>query len=266
MTSLKSDKFFWIGLFISIVFHLGLCLMRFSAVVPAKDLSSPSEIYVELQGPLNPNDSRKVVESSQALEQAKVADQSAQFLGAERNRVKEQSQAAVRGKFSEGGMSSAPSAPGDGMAALGMGDLLPFSSSPYQLDGVKEGSQTVLNTDPVLYASFMNRVTEEIYDPWSRYARQAITNPYLRKRAGASVYITKLRILINRTGEVAAIQTVQSSGFDALDEAPKKAFWELAKFENPPAQMFEADGLLKLNYEFHFELHASSFSLLPLRL
>ena len=44
------------------------------------------------------------------------------------------------------------------------------------------------------------------------------------------------------SGKINAITILQSSGIAELDEAPKKAFWEISAFPNPPTQMFGKDG------------------------
>src|SRR5690606_16073641 len=154
-----------------------------------------------------------------------------------------------------------PTVPGGETKAPDLHDLMTLGSRPNRLpEDVAEGPGTVLNTDPVRYASFINRVADEIYDPWVQHARRAVETLYV---AGAGLdsrtYITKVTVVMNRRGEVASLRILKSSGVSELDEAPKKAFWQAEPFPNPPAQMFDADGLVRFVYEFHFEWKSSGF-------
>jgi len=238
----------------------------------AKHDSEPIEIekYIDSKKP--------VVKSSKAPEDPEAKDREARFAGEFRNRVKKETQAQHKGRFQEGGNGGAGRQQGNGggagqksnstegqySPAPGMADLLPFGSSPNEVgDDVEKGNNTVLNTDPVKYASFVNRIADEIYDPWVRFAQEAVRTLYNNgRKLESNVYVTKLQVVMNEQGAITAITTVQSSGIAALDDAPKHAFWSIEPFRNPPKQMFK-DGIVKFVYEFHFEWRTSSFNILP---
>ncbi len=143
-------------------------------------------------------------------------------------------------------------------------DLMP-SASPNSLpDDIALGEQTILETEGVGYASFLNRLAEAIYQPWVDNARAAIGEVY---RAGGKMeghlYITRLQIELDDEGEVVAIQTLKSSGIESLDEAPRRALWDRGPYLNPPKQMRQADGHLRFVYSFHFEWKSSLFNIVP---
>jgi TonB family protein len=219
--------------------------------------------------PWTGKEKRPVVQSSEALEQFK-SEKEADKVGEFRNRVREETQASRRGKFLEGSEGKASPELGlEGEAGppknlgRGMSDLLP-GASPNILKGVRQGNQTVLNTDKVLYASFINRIADEIYDVWVRYCEEGVKDIYRRgAKLEANVFVTKLNVVMNPRGELSSLQILQSSGISELDEAPKKAFWESEPFPNPPKQLMEADGFIRLTYEFQFEWRTSSFNIVP---
>ena len=109
------------------------------------------------------DDRREIVRTSKAEEQEET-DEPAKYFGEFKNRVKKQSRADQIGPFRESRQLGAtlPGVSGDSMPPGQWG--IP-SSSPNQLpDDLEKGGQTVLNTDPVIYASYINRIGDEIYD------------------------------------------------------------------------------------------------------
>jgi TonB family protein len=138
-------------------------------------------------------------------------------------------------------------------------------SSPQKLpDDIAVGDQTVLETEGVLYASFLNRIADEIYDSWIHHIRLAMDTFVVEgKKLPPKEYITRLAITMDESGRVLAIRVLESSGVGVLDEAPKKAFWEKDPFPNPPEQMRREDGSFQFSYGFRFELRTSTFSIVP---
>jgi TonB C terminal len=219
--------------------------------------------------PLPPELRQKpIVQTNKAKEDPEAEKEKARFGGEFRNRVKKETQSANKGRFQQAqpnkGGSRDPLGP-DGSLPYHLSDLMPhFSSTPNKLPGdVQEGNDTMLNTDAVSYASFFNRIAEMIYDPWVRFAREAVSDPLVQKQLRASDYVTKLLIVLDKEGRVNAIQLVQSCGLEALDEAPKKAFWSVSPFRNPPRQLYKNDDYVRLPYEFHFEMKSSGFNIQP---
>jgi TonB family protein len=272
---------------------LALCLHAFLLWLKPFDLpgspfsrsqQKPKEIVIERAEDL---DSQKpVVQTSKAREDEKAKDNKAKYAGEYRNRVEKETQSNRRGRFSEGAVAQGgggnptppeppetnepadqvqpkkPGKPGNGIA---MHDLMAFSSSPNALDkNIAEGDETVLNTDSVLYASFINRIADEIYDPWVSHVREAFENlGFNNRRIAPNVYVTRLNVMMDASGNITAIKVIESSGIQELDDAPKKAFWEREPFPNPPEQMFGKDGLVRFVYEFKVDNKSSFFNILP---
>lgn len=200
------------------------------------------------------NDRRQVVQSSKALEQEEAKDK-AKFWGEFKNRVKEQSQADQKGNFRER-MNPAPQLPGlygnnPPLTQYG----LP-SQSPNQLpDEIKRGGQTVLNTDPVFFASYVNRIGEAIYGTWARLLQEADVK--IIGRGGKipdNSYRTEIALMLNRDGELTAIQTLKSSGMPEFDEAARSAFWRTEPYRNPPTQLFkQGEDVATLEFSLTYE-------------
>ena len=78
---------------------------------------------------------------------------------------------------------------------------------------VAEGEATFLNTDDLMFGSFMRRLESAIYGVW-RYPAEAA-------RLGIEG-VTPVRITFNREGEIAKVEILQSSGSKILDDEVKR--------------------------------------------
>lgn len=233
----------------------------------------------------------KMVEEREVVETSKLKDQDpelsknkARFYSEETNRTKEETRSPLHGTFRQGKIirgggdkqgSELPLgeegeqkglAKGDGEPDLK--DLMLYSRTPNDLPkDIKEGRETILNTDKVVYASFINRIAEEVYDPWVSNLESAIREyKFKDKKLETNLYITKLLVTMDKDGDIQGISIVKSSGNDEVDDAPKRAFWALEGFKNPPSQLMKEDGFIRLTYEFHLEYKNSGFSIIPGRL
>jgi len=151
---------------------------------------------------------------------------------------------------------------------LGMSDLMAFGASPNKFPtDVALGANTLLNTDKVKYASYINRIADEVYDPWVGYAQEAAGILKDRaKKMDDDTYVTRLGVTLNEEGVVTGLTVMKSSGIEVFDEATKKAFYTANPFPNPPAQLFNEQRRIKLVYEFHFEWKSSYYGVFPRRI
>lgn len=220
---------------------------------------------------------KQVVQTSE-LEEQEDKGQKAQFNAEVKNRVAQETRSPLVGSFRQGlqtpEVAEAEQEDQTGEEQLDKGskkfdvplkNLLTFGRSPHALPkDIPLGNQTVLNTDKVRYASFINRIADEIYQPWVESAEKALKEFSMGDRKiEANLYITRLKITLDTEGAVKAIQVLESSGISELDEAPKRAFWEAEPFPNPPSQLLETDGFVRLTYEFQFEWKNSAFNIVP---
>ena len=176
-----------------------------------------------------PKEYRKpVVETSRAKSQAEDSSIKPRFAGEFRNRVEKEMQSPIKNNFRQSQRAAGAGKEGagkQGTPGLSLSDLMPFSSStPYLLPKeIANGSETLLNTEEVHYASFMNRVAEAVYGPWVRFVRQALRE-IGRGRFEATAYVTRLDVVLNPDGKIITIKVLRSCGVGELDEAGFKPF------------------------------------------
>lgn len=246
--------------YIALAFHIVLLASPFFREV--------KEIAIEVIDQKDLDPSRQLVFSSKVKEQID-SEKKAKFLGEFHQRVEKQSQSPLKGRFEQGvdrerSLSLGEPEKKEGSQSSQSGTLA-MGRNPYVLpDDIPFGNETVLNTDKVKYASFLNRVADEVYHPWVELAEEAIQQNSKRdKKLETNLYITRLKVTMDDSGEVKAIQLLKSSGIRELDEAPKRAFWDVEPFPHPPNQLVEEDGFVRLTYEFQFELKSSFFNIIP---
>lgn len=117
---------------------------------------------------------------------------------------------------------------------------------------VAVGSFTALNTDRYLYYSFFSRIEEMIRFRWESSVRQAIdtTPPERFTNNTSGVWTTHLEIWLKRNGEFDSAHVMKESGMRSFDRAAVQSFMQARMFPNPPEEMVESDGLIRLKYSF----------------
>lgn len=233
-----------------------------------------------------PQEKRKPVVQTSKSDEADEKENPAKYAGEFKNRVQKETQSSLTGLFREGKSSGGQADKNsegekksqenewaeDGElaqeSAIGpkISDLMVLGRSPHHLsDELEKGNQTILNTDKVLYASFINRIAEEVYQPWVGNIEEALKSiRTLGRKLESNTYVTKLNVSMDKEGEIKGIQILSSCGVTLIDDAPKKAFWGLEAFPHPPVQLIEEDGFIRLVYEFHFEFKSSGFNIVPM--
>jgi TonB family protein len=125
------------------------------------------------------------------------------------------------------------------------------------LKDIDEGSETALNAKKWKFASFFNRVKQQVRDHW-RPAEE-----YRRRDPSGSIYgqkdrYTLLRVQLKPDGTLANVALETPSGVEFLDDEAIEAFKQAQPFPNPPKQLVEANsGLIDFRFGFFFELSGS---------
>lgn len=130
--------------------------------------------------------------------------------------------------------------PGPGLGARStIGEKLP--------QDVRFGNFNALNSDRFLYYSFYARIEERIRPRWESSVRDIIDslNP---SRVRTREFLTNVEILLDKTGKFQQAIVHKKSGIDSLDMAAVEAFKAGAPFQNPPAEMVQPDGKIRLFY------------------
>lgn len=124
-----------------------------------------------------------------------------------------------------------------------------------RVEGVEEGPGTFLNTREWKYASFFNRVKQEVASRWDPAGE-------LRKRdPRGDMYawkdrLTVLKVILDDGGRLKDCYVEQSSGVDFLDREAISAFEKAQPFPNPPRGIL--DDRQQVVFTFGFFLDTSA--------
>ncbi len=135
---------------------------------------------------------------------------------------------------------------------LGMGgNGVDASASSDYLRGVDSNNRTVLSTREYKFFSYYQRIRELIRQRWSTMVRRKYEKIINKgKNPTEDEISTRLVILLDEKGALVKISRVGKSGYDELDDAAVEAFEYAAPFPNPPKGMVDADGMVRLSWEF----------------
>jgi TonB family protein len=121
------------------------------------------------------------------------------------------------------------------------------------LPDVDEGQETALNARKWKFASFFNRVKEQIRLHWhaaQEYQRRDPTGSVY----GGKVHFTLLRVQLRPDGSLLDVHLEQPSGVDFLDDVAVEAVKGAQPFPNPPQQLVEAG---RISFRFGFVVDVS---------
>ena len=245
----------------------------------------PQTITVEILDSQNETDSKKekqVVREALTPEKLKVkeSEDPLTFLSAQTQRVKQQTQAILKGMTknranntstpeeasTEQKTASKHKLPKTGTMDVFTPEYKKTPSLPKQAimdpglstvgealpQDVSIGSFTALNTDRYLFYSFYSRIEELIRFRWESAIRESIdrTPATSFKYNPSGEWNTHLEIWLKPTGEFHSAHLMKESGFRAFDQSAIQAFIQAKLFPNPPKEMVESDGLIHLKYSF----------------
>ncbi len=132
------------------------------------------------------------------------------------------------------------------------------SATDDHLDNVKKGMQTLLSTREFVYYSYYNRIKEKLRQYWEPKIKEKMARILRQGRTIASDdRITKVVIILDKSGTLVRVQVVGASGLVDLDEAAVEAFRAAAPFPNPPKGIVEKDGLIRIRWDFVLEARES---------
>ncbi|MNJ92564.1 Gram-negative bacterial tonB protein [compost metagenome] len=209
----------------------------------------------------------------------------ARFLSEQRQRVKQESQAALNGMTENRANTISRQQP---KAAEPPRERTPHEDSQPDKDGyrsvdiskelqdmnrlnqglssvgeslptdVKVGSFTALNTDRYLYYTFYARIEELVRYRWETRVYSAIDSFDRATLMSASNknWITSVEFLLDRTGALKSAIIMKESGIRKFDMAAVEAFKDARIFPNPPQEMVQEDGFIHLKFSFNVNYRA----------
>lgn len=118
------------------------------------------------------------------------------------------------------------------------------------LPDVEEGDDTALNAKKWKFASFFNRVKEQIRQNWHAAREYGKRDPTGSLYGGRLRY-TVLIVQLKPDGSLADVQLEKGSGIDFLDDVAVDAVKDAQPFPNPPQQLIDPQ-LGKISFRFGF--------------
>lgn len=115
------------------------------------------------------------------------------------------------------------------------------------------GDMAAMNTDQDLYYTFYRRMAEKTYWLWAQNIAASFERMKLQGQLGPSskAWVTIVELLLDKNGNVISTQPMQLSGDFEMDSAPGRAFKAAKNFPNPPHEMVEEDGYIRIRYKFY---------------
>jgi TonB family protein len=124
------------------------------------------------------------------------------------------------------------------------------------LRDVDEGEETALNAKKWKFATFFNRVKEQVRDHWKP------VEEYRRRDPSGAIYgaqdrLTQVHVQLRPDGSLSKVSLAQTCGVDFLDDTAMEAFKQAQPFPNPPRQLVQASGFIDFDFGFYLEISGS---------
>jgi TonB family protein len=125
--------------------------------------------------------------------------------------------------------------------------------APDHLDGIEEGEGTYLNARSFKYATYFNRIKQQVAANWDPLTPLEARDPD-RSMFGYKDRFTLLGVTLDDTGHVKSLVVEQTSGVEFLDRAAMTAFRTAQPFMNPPRGIVDERGEIKFSFGFFLEV------------
>jgi TonB family protein len=130
----------------------------------------------------------------------------------------------------------------------------PSQTDDYIKD-IDVGMQTMLSTREFVFYSYYQRIKDQLRQNWEPTVREKVRILYRKGRTIASSRdrITQVMITLTPAGVLQRIDVLGQSGVQDLDDAAVEAFRKSAPFPNPPKGIVDADGWIRIRWDFVLE-------------
>ncbi len=116
---------------------------------------------------------------------------------------------------------------------------------------VTPDNQTELNTRAAPFAQFITRMHRQIHEKWAFGFLQALNVQLKSTPMDDMNLMANLEIVLDKTGAVAKIAMVRTSGNTGFDAAAISSVYSAAPFPIPPEAILSGNGKLYLHWKFH---------------
>ena len=125
--------------------------------------------------------------------------------------------------------------------------IMSQTSMSNYLPEITIGSETLLNTKEFAFHAFYIRMKREIEGFWR--PDQAV-NPALQIHG---TYVTTVNVVLDEQGYLIQAKVIRPSGIEGLDQAAAQAIEKASPFPNPPKELLNDDGRIRVNWNFIFD-------------
>ena len=127
-----------------------------------------------------------------------------------------------------------------------------------KLDGVSDNERTILSTREFKFFAYYQRIKELLRQFWKPNVERKLAKLYQTgHNISAEELVTKILVLLDEKGGIKKISRVSGSGFEDVDDAAIEAFRKAAPFPNPPKGIIDADGFVRIRWDFILTVEAA---------
>lgn len=247
------------------------------AISPDREQSQTEIELLPLQERPPARETQKIVRQALVPDKMKRADDEAmaEFLSAERVRVQKQMQAANPGMTANQALQKTkPKGQKPAEKPSEDGDIFkdrPAQENPFASQNnpnpstvgenlpneISVGSMTALNTDKFTYYTFYARVEELVRFRWETKVRQSlgtIDRDTFESKIKNKKFVTYFEFWLEPNGKLHSVHLMKESGNKKFDMAAEYSFRDAQFFPNPPKDLVEDDGFIRLKYTFTVRL------------
>jgi protein TonB len=283
----KQKNLLWLFLLTSLFLHFSIYFgLNFVKTTKHQDIDKEKTIEIVFVDNKNFEEKKQLVEQNQKTNEV---DENAKFMSKHNNKVKEQTKAKKQGDFKNAtqAQKTLPSPQQSKSVQHSLKSFIPkldpFSQTYAQrlekqlqqdskekqaikeegiesatndyLKDIKSADKTLLNTKEFVFYSYYQRIRKQIRQQWEPNIKGKIERLFLQGRQIASVkdHMTQVVIILDQFGNLTGVQLLNESGLKDLDKSAIEAFKAAEPFPNPPKGIIDADGKIRIRWDFILE-------------
>ncbi len=259
LLSLFGSLAFHVGVMMTLAYHRGFKVppptpkIEITVIEIEKRAPAPPIAKIEEPKPAPPpKDNTQIVAQDQKPTPRQKPNKEAKYLGAKNNKVAKETTAKKAGAFKNAEKEK------DETVTTDKSDVAQEQASSQTDDYLKDvaaGMQTMLNTQEFAYYNYYQAIKEKVKKHWEPIIGERIHLNVEQGRQPASnkEHMTRLLLIIDKTGQLAKIDIVGGSGLKDADIAALEAFKKAAPFGAPPKGLINAAGEVRMRWDLVLE-------------